>query len=191
MGRLAAAVLGACLAVGIGGTARAQEITGSISGSVLDKSGGAVVSATVTIQNADKNDVVIRVLTTNSSGQFVGPYLPIGRYTLRAEAPGFKTTERRGITLNVNDHLTVDLTLEPGTVSEKVTVEADVSPVELETATASGLITGMEIRELALNTRNYEQLVALTPGVSTGLPPTSCTWASPTQRGYPTRSIFP
>jgi len=169
MGRLAAGVLGACLAVGIVGIARGQEITGSIAGSVLDKSGGAVASATVTIQNADKNDVVIRVLTTNSSGQFVGPYLPIGRYTLRAEAPGFKTTERRGITLNVNDHLTVDLTLEPGTVSEKVTVEADVSPVELETATASGLITGTEIRELALNTRNYEQLVALTPGVSTGL----------------------
>jgi len=158
-----------CLAVGIGGAARAQEITGSIAGTVMDKSGGAVASATVTIQNADKNDVVVRVLTTNSSGQFVGPYLPIGHYTLRAEAPGFKTTERRGITLNVNDHLTVDLTLEPGTISEKVTVEADVSPVELETATASGLITGTEIRELALSTRNYEQLVALTAGVSTGL----------------------
>jgi hypothetical protein len=151
------------------GAARAQEITGSIAGSVLDKSGGAVVNATVTIQNADRNDVVVRVLSTNSSGQFVGPYLPIGHYTLRAEAPGFKTTERRGITLDVNDHLTVDLTLEPGTISEKVTVEADVSPVELETATASGLITGTAIRELALNTRNYEQLVALTPGVSTGL----------------------
>jgi len=158
-----------CLAVGIGGAARAQEITGSIAGTVMDKSGAAVAGATVTIQNADKNDVVVRVLTTNSSGQFAGPYLPIGHYTLRAEAPGFKTTERPGITLNVNDHLTVDLTLEPGTISEKVTVEADVSPVELETATASGLITGTEIRELALSTRNYEQLVALTPGVSTGL----------------------
>src|SRR6266481_811029 len=169
MGRLIAAVLGVCLAVGIGGAAKAQEITGSIAGTVVDKSGGAVASATVTIQNADMNDVVVRVLTTNSSGQFVGPYLPIGHYTLRAEAPGFKTTERPGITLNVNDHLTVDLALEPGTISEKVTVEADVSPVELETATASGLITGTEIRELALNTRNYEQLVALTPGVSTGL----------------------
>jgi len=59
-------------------------------GQVRWRGGGA----TVTIQNVDKNDVVVRVLTTNSSGQFVGPYLPIGHYTLRAEAPGFKTTER-------------------------------------------------------------------------------------------------
>jgi len=101
---------------------------------------------------------------------------------LRAEAPGFKTTERPGITLNVNDHLTVDLALEPGTISEKVTVEADVSPVELETATASGLLTGTEIRELALSTRNYEQLVALTPGVSTGLASDQLYVGSPTQR---------
>lgn len=159
----------AVLSVWLCRTVAAQEITGSIAGTVIDKSGGAVMNATVTIQNADMNDAVVRVVTTNSSGQFVGPFLPIGHYTLRAEAPGFKTTERRGVTLNVNDHLTVDLTLEPGTVSERVTVEADVSPVELETATASGLITGTEIRELAISTRNYEQLVALTPGVSTGL----------------------
>ncbi len=149
--------------------AAAQEITGSVFGTVMDKSGAIVSGATVTIENADKNDTVIRVVTTNDNGDFVVQFLPIGHYTFVAEAKGFKKAERRGVTLNVNDKLTLNFTLEPGAVTETLTVEADASPVELQTATASGLITGTEIRELAINTRNYEQLVALTPGVSTGL----------------------
>ena len=95
--------------------------------------------------------------------------MPIGHYAVVAEAKGFKKAERRGITLNVNDSLTLNLELAPGDISDTVTVEADASPIELQTATESGLITGTQIRELAINTRNYEQLVALTPGVSTNL----------------------
>jgi hypothetical protein len=149
--------------------ASAQEITGSIVGTVSDKSGAVVAGATVTVENADKNDVVVRVLSTNDKGEFVAPFLPIGHYTLIAQAQGFRKIERRGLTLNVNDVLTTDFSLEPGSVTETVKVEAEASPVELQTATASGLISGTQIRELAINTRNYEQLVALTPGVSTGL----------------------
>jgi hypothetical protein len=149
--------------------ASAQEITGSIVGTVSDKSGAVVAGATVTVENADKNDVVVRVLSTNDKGEFVAPFLPIGHYTLIAQAQGFRKIERRGLTLNVNDVLTTDFSLEPGSVTETVKVEAEASPVELQTATASGLISGTQIRELAINTRNYEQLVALTPGVTTNL----------------------
>src|SRR6266702_6975685 len=77
----------------------------------------------------------------------ISQFLPIGHYTIVAEAKGFKKAERRGVTLNVNDKLTLNFTLEPGAVTETVTVEADASPIELQTATASGLITGTEIRE--------------------------------------------
>ncbi len=149
--------------------ASAQEITGSIVGTVSDKSGALIVGASVSVVNADKNNVVVRILSTNGNGEYVAPFLPIGHYELVAEAKGFKKLERHGITLNVNDNLTVNFSLEPGAVTETVTVDAEASPVELQTATASGLITGAQIRELAINTRNYEQLVALTPGVSTNL----------------------
>jgi len=169
MRRLFVLLLAVGLYAGLCGAAGAQEVTGSIFGTVTDKSGAILSGATVTVENADKNDAVIRVMTTNDSGDFVVQFLPIGHYVLVVEAKGFKKVERRGVTLNVNDKLTLNFTLEPGAVTEAVTVEADASPVELQTATASGLITGTEIRELAINTRNYEQLVALTPGVSTGL----------------------
>jgi len=149
--------------------ASAQEITGSIVGTVSDKSGAVIAGATVTVENADKNDVVVRILSTNDKGEYVAPFLPIGHYTLIAQAQGFRKIERRGLTLNVNDVLTTDFSLEPGSVTETVKVEAEASPVELQTATASGLISGAQIRELAINTRNYEQLVALTPGVTTNL----------------------
>ncbi len=169
MYRLFSLLLVVGLSLGKCGPVAAQEITGSVFGTVMDKSGAIVSGATVTIENADQNDTVIRVVTANDQGDFVAQFLPIGHYTIVAEAKGFKKAERRGVTLNVNDKLTLNFTLEPGAVTETVTVEADASPIELQTATASGLITGTEIRELAINTRNYEQLVALTPGVSTGL----------------------
>jgi len=149
--------------------AAAQEITGSVSGRITDKSGAAVVNANVTVINSDKNDAVVRVVTTDDTGDFVVTVLPIGHYSLVAESKGFKKVERRGLTLNVNDNLTISFVLEPGDITDTVTVEADASAIELQTATESGLITGMQIRELAINTRNYEQLVALTPGVSTNL----------------------
>jgi Carboxypeptidase regulatory-like domain/TonB-dependent Receptor Plug Domain len=164
-----AASLAVCLFTGVGITTMAQEITGSITGRVTDKSGAAVADANVTVINTDKNDAVVRVIQTNDTGDFVAPVLPIGHYALVAELKGFKRVERRGITLNVNDNLTLNFVLDPGDITDTVTVEADASPIELQTATESGLITGTQIRELAINTRNYEQLVALTPGVSTNL----------------------
>jgi outer membrane receptor protein involved in Fe transport len=151
------------------GEGHAQEITGSIVGSVHDLSGASIVGAAITIQNADQNNSLVRVVTTNENGEYVAPFLPVGHYILIAEAKDFKKVERRGVKLDVNDRLTINFSLSPGSVMESVTVEADSSPVELQTATSSGLISGTEIRELAINTRNYEQLVALTPGVTTGL----------------------
>lgn len=157
-----------CLAVATlfaGVSLHAQEITGSISGVVLDASGAAIPNATVTVTNTDKN-IVVRTLKTDEGGRYVAPFLPIGRYTVLVEANGFKKTQHTSITLNVNDKLTVNFTLEVGTVTEVVTVTASVLQVETRTATAAGLINPIEIREIPLNNRNWEQLVTLMPGVS-------------------------
>lgn len=117
-----------CLSAAVSITTFAQEITGSIAGRVTDKSGATVAAATVTVINTDKNDVVVRALTTNDVGEYVASVLPIGHYAVVAEAKGFKKAERRGITLNVNDNLTLNLELAPGDISDTVTVEADASP---------------------------------------------------------------
>lgn len=144
-----------------------QDVTGSIIGTVKDVSGAVIPGAMVKVTNLDKN-IVIRTLATTSNGDYVATLLPIGSYTVSAEAAGFKRFLQTDITLHVNDKLTIDFTLQVGNVSQEVTVEANPVQVELQTPTAAGLISGTQVRELSLNNRNYEQLVALMPGVSSG-----------------------
>lgn len=145
-----------------------QEITGDIRGIVRDSSGAVVVGANVQVINTERNET-IRTLKTGPDGSYVAPYLPVGRYQLIIEASGFSKFVGTGITLNVNDHRIVDVTLQVGAVSTSVTVEQSAVTVDLDTPEAAGLINGTQVRELALPTRNYEQLVALQPGVSTAL----------------------
>lgn len=143
----------------------AQSITGSISGAVKDPTGAVVSGATVSVLNTDTG-VTVRTLKTDGSGNYSAQLLPIGHYQVTVEATGFSKSVRKGIALNVNDKLTENLTLQIGSTQENVTVEANPMQVELHSATATGVVDGTQIRELSLNTRNYEQLVTLVPGVS-------------------------
>lgn len=145
----------------------AQNITGSIAGVITDPAGASVPNAAVTITNTERNQV-LRTLKTDETGAYVAPGLPVGVYSVSVEANGFKKATRTGITVNVNDKLTVNVGLEVGAMTEQVTVEAEAANVELQSSTAGNLISGLQIRELSLNNRNYEQLVALMPGVSSG-----------------------
>src|SRR5262249_49506734 len=160
-----AALVLVCLLACFASAARAQEVTGSISGTVKDPQGAVVPSATVTITNTD-NNVIVRTVTTGASGDFSAPLLPIGHYSLAVEAPGFQKLLQTGIVLNVNDKLTFFLSLKVGSAQETGTVEAASIQVETQTSQAAGVISGTQGRELALNGRNWEQLVGLTPGVS-------------------------
>lgn len=154
--------------LGFGSAAIAQQVTGNISGTVKDPSGAVVPNATVTITNIDKN-IVARTTKTDSSGGYSAPLLPVGHYAVTVEATGFTKLSQNNIALNVNDNLTVDFALQVGGAQQTVTVEAAPLRVDLQNAQAQTVITGTQIRELAVNTRNYEQLVTLMPGVSTGL----------------------
>ncbi len=143
----------------------AQQTTGTILGNVVDASGAVIRGAKVTISNTEKNEIA-RTVVSNEMGAFTVPNLPVGVYSLEIEAPGFKTFQTSHIQLNVNDERRFNARLETGVVSEKVEVEADPLEVETQSAAATGLITGTQIRELALKSRNYEELVALMPGVT-------------------------
>jgi hypothetical protein len=144
----------------------AQGTTGSIAGTVTDPAGAPVPGASVAVTNLDLK-AILRQVKTNRSGDFSIPSLPPGHYSVAIENPGFKKAERQDIVLNVNDALTVSFRLEVGDVKETVTVESSPVQVELQNGAAqSTTVNGSQIRELALVTRNYEQLVALMPGVS-------------------------
>jgi hypothetical protein len=146
-------------------TISAQNVTGTILGTVSDSKGGVVPNVAVMITNADQR-VVVRTVTTDDHGQFVVPLLPVGRYNVAAEITGFKKAIQSGIALNVDDRVAVNFSLEVGSVSETVSVEANALHVDTESATATGVISGLQLRELSLNSRNYAQLVLLVPGTS-------------------------
>ena len=142
------------LAAGPAASLFAQDITGTIEGTMLDPSGAAMLKAKVGITNTDRNQVV-RTITTESSGVYSGTFLPIGNYSISAEAAGFKTATRTGIVLNVNDVLKINITMQVGAVSETVEVTADAAQVELGTPADSTTIDGTQVRELALGTPNW------------------------------------
>ena len=145
--------------------AGAQETTGTISGIVTDANGALVTGATVTIRDTDKN-IIARTVTTNAEGIYSAPLLPIGHYSVTVEATGFKKFVKGGIELNVSERVTLDATLEVGGATEEVVVQAAPVQVELQSSSAAGLVSNVEIKELPLNNRNFIQLVTLLPGVS-------------------------
>ena len=143
----------------------AQDISGTIEGSVLDKSQGAIAKARVTVTNVDRNQTV-RQITTDANGIFNAPLIQIGNYTVKVEASGFKTETVSGIVLNVNDDLKLNVSLQVGQVSESIDVKEDAIQVELSSVTNASVVTAVQVNQLPLSTRNYEQLVALSPGVT-------------------------
>jgi Carboxypeptidase regulatory-like domain len=148
--------------------ASAQEITGSIVGTVKDANGASVSGATVTIADTDKK-VVVRTVTTDDDGQFSVPNLQAGTYDLTVEAPNFKKHIESKVKVDVGQRRPVDVALAVGNISEVVTVEANPLTVELSTPTASTVVNGDQARELSINNRNFIQLVTLAPGVTNDL----------------------
>ena len=146
-------------------SAMAQDISGTIQGMVLDPSKAGIPNAKVTVTNTNQQPGGPH-LHHRSGGNYSLPVLPVGTYSLRVEASGFKPQSLTGIVLNVNDNLKINVGMELGTTTEEVNVEASPLAVDLNTAASSTVIEGRQVRELPIATRNYEHLVALMPGVT-------------------------
>jgi hypothetical protein len=160
--------MAAVLLLSLCAVAFAQEITGSINGTVKDSVGAAVRGATVTITDSDKK-AVVRTITTNDDGEFSAPLLPVAFYDITVEAANFKKHVESQVKVNVNERRTVDVSLEAGNITETVTVTSDLLQVNTESAVASNVINGDQVRQLSLNNRNFVQLITLSPGVSANL----------------------
>jgi hypothetical protein len=153
---------------GFTASAMAQEINGSLAGTVRDANGGAVKGATVTITDSDKK-VVVRTVTTDENGDFSAPALLVAFYDITVEAASFKKSLSNRVKVNVNERRTLDVSLEAGNIAETVTVTSDLLQVNTQSAAAGNVISGDQVRELSLNNRNFVQLITLSPGVSANI----------------------
>jgi len=141
-----------------------QGSAGRILGAVTDQSGGAVVGATVTILDTARGTT--RTLTTDQSGEYNAPNLLPSTYTVGAAFQGFKTAERSGVILEVNQELRVDLTLQPGEQTQKIIVTEALPMVETTNAELGGTLQSAIIADLPMNGRNFANLIQLRPGVT-------------------------
>ena len=141
-----------------------QGNLGRLTGTITDQSGGVIAGATVTVKDVERG--VSRTLTTGDSGEYNAPNLLPGSYKIRAEAKGFKAVERENILLEVGKEIRVDLALQPGEVSQTITITEAAPMVETTNATLGGTLSNETINDLPLNGRNYINLLTLRPGMN-------------------------
>src|SRR5438477_2930709 len=140
------------------------QTTATISGTVYDQGGGVVPGAEILVTNLDTQQS--RTVKTDGSGLFYVPALNSGAYRVTASAPGFGTVVESSISLTVGLQQTINFTLKPSQLAEKVEVQAEAPPVQTSNASVSELVDSQKVRALPLNGRSYDQLVYLQPGVS-------------------------
>jgi hypothetical protein len=144
------------------------QTLGEISGIVTDSSGAVVAGAVITATNTATGGA--REATSNSEGIYSFPAMPPAVYDLKVAKTGFKSSSTKGITLQVQQNLRFDFTLEVGQVSESIEVSATAATLSTENATVGTVIENKRIVDLPLNGRNFLQLVSLSPNVSFGFP---------------------
>ena len=141
----------------------AQQITGSIRGTVTDPSNAVVDAATVTAKQTETG--LTRSTTTDQSGTYLLLELPVGHYQLQVEGKGFHKYIQQGITLNVNETATVPVHLTVGAEDQVVQVESDAEIIQPTVSTLGKVVMEREILDLPLDGRNFTQLGTLQPGV--------------------------
>jgi hypothetical protein len=150
----------------IGSSVVRADVTGSIQGVVRDPTQAAIGGAKVTVTNAQTN---FRQETTSAAdGSYRFLALPPGTYQLKATSAGFREFNATDVVVKVNDQLQVDVTLHVGSVSEKVTIEANAVQVQTESTQLGDVIDSKKMLALPLNGRSFVDLLGLQAGVAPG-----------------------
>ncbi len=139
--------------------------TGAISGLVTDQSGAVVTGTKITATNEATGATVV-VMSTNN-GSYVVPLLPPGSYRLEASKEGFKVSNYPNIAVNVTETKALNIRLQVGAINETVQVDTTAEQLQTETSTLGNVTTSEMVENLPLVTRNYTQIVGLSPGVAT------------------------
>lgn len=147
----------------------AQAVTGTVLGTVTDSSGAVVPNAKVTL--TEVNTGTMHDGQTNASGNYTFADLPEGNYSVTVEATGFKKETKENNRVEVDTSVRVDVTLQPGAISESVIVTAEPPSLQTDRADTGRSIDSMNVSQLPVlvSNRNYQALLALVPGTT---PPT-------------------
>ncbi|HEY8716668.1 MAG TPA: carboxypeptidase-like regulatory domain-containing protein, partial [Candidatus Acidoferrum sp.] len=151
-------------------TSPAQSDRGTISGSILDSSGGAIQGANIVATGV--NTGVVYRTTSNVNGAYQIPNMQVGSYDINVSVTGFKSSEQKGLVVQINTTSSLDITLQPGDVNETLTVTADVPTLQTESADIGTVVDRKQIMELPLALggqgvlRAPEAFVFLTPGTT-------------------------
>jgi hypothetical protein len=164
--RILAPILFALL-VALSGRAFGQAVTATLVGTVQDPSRAAVVGATVTITEQQTGATLTQV--TNDSGNYQFTFLPPGVYTVTVSSTNFQTQATANVRVPVNTTVRTDATLQPGTVAETVTVNADVAALlQTDRADVTQQFATEQVQDLPLSSnRNFQNLQSMIPGITT------------------------
>jgi hypothetical protein len=156
------AVFALLLSLGLAPRLKAQVVGATLSGTVTDPSGAALLNTEVSIRN--KATGVTRVVVTNADGVYSAPNLTPGDYVVSAKAAGF-ATDTSNLTLIVGAQQTLNLTMRVGEVTEQIVVTGEAPSMNLTNSEIGGSVAETTVRELPLNGRSWSDLANLTPGV--------------------------
>jgi hypothetical protein len=164
----------------------AQIETGTVVGTVRDRSGLVIPKAEVSVLSVDTG--IEAKLSTNEAGRYQTPPLKPGDYRITANSAGFKTSVL-SVRVEVNQRIGVDFELEVGDASEKITVEASAQQLETETSTLGNIRPQRAVQELPLNARNFATLIFLSPGTVPSFDRDSSGLSGTTRRGVSNASV--
>ena len=134
--------------------------TSQVSGAVQDGTGAAVPGATVVLTNTATG--FVRTVTSNASGTYTAPDLPLGPYTITVTSTGFDKFVEKGLVLEVGSNPEINVKLNVGAITQEIVVEAQAGvTVETESNGVGTVINQRQVVELPLNGRDPTQLIAL------------------------------
>ena len=143
--------------------AHAQSSFGQISGVVADPTGAAIPEAAVTITNISTQ--AKRAIVSDSDGNFIATNLPIGTYSLSVTKTGFRTAQQSGVSISADAKVTSNFTLPLGQATEVIEVQGGaIESLNTTSGELARVIDSKQVENLALNGRNYTQLLTLVPG---------------------------
>jgi Carboxypeptidase regulatory-like domain len=145
-----------------GGRSAVAQVTAAVTGTIQDGSGAGIAGATVAVISLETG--VERSVTADQEGYYRALSLPVGRYEIKGQKTGFKTAMQPDFDLVVGQQAVVNLRLEVGPVQLEITVAAGIPLVNATTASISGLVGEREIKDLPLNGRSFDNLIALNTG---------------------------
>lgn len=141
----------------------AQVTTGSVQGTVTDSSGAVVTGASLELVNTETNSKY--TAQSNDSGIYVFHLLPPGQYQMRASYPGFRAAQVSGVTVEIGRNTIIDVTLQPGDVSQSIEVTATLENVDTQSASVKANVSSRMFGNLPLGSRNPLRFAELVPGV--------------------------